>query len=54
MGPALEELRKRLGEHGYAEEIINNIIKQIEPFVGGIAPLRSNPYRRTLLTAGNS
>lgn len=34
MGPALDELKRRLGEHGYAEEIINNIIKQIEPFVG--------------------
>lgn len=34
MGPALDELRRRLDEHGYAEEIINNIIKQIEPFVG--------------------
>ena len=34
MRPALEELRRRLGEHGYSEEVINEIIKQIEPFVG--------------------
>ena len=42
MRPALEELRRRLAEHGYEQSIIDEIIKQIEPFVGGYAPAESN------------
>ena len=42
MRPALEELRRRLAEHGYEQSVIDEIIKQIEPFVGGYAPAESN------------
>ena len=42
MEKALKELRTRLAGNGYADEIIDNIIKQIEPFVGGYAPAESN------------
>ena len=49
MGPALEELHKRLKEHGHSEEIAVNIIKQIEPFVGGYAPAESNFRSQTPL-----
>lgn len=34
MRPALDELRRRLGENNYEESIIDSVIKQIEPFVG--------------------
>ena len=34
MRPALEELRRRLAEHNHKQEVIDEIIKQIEPFVG--------------------
>ena len=42
MSPALEELRRRLAEHNHKQEVIDEIIKQIEPFVGGYAPAESN------------
>ena len=42
MEKALKELWTRLAGNGYADEIIDNIIKQIEPFVGGYAPAESN------------
>ena len=42
MRPALEELRRRLAEHNHKQEVIDEIIKQIEPFVGGYAPAESN------------
>ena len=42
MRPALEELRRRLAAHNHKQEVIDEIIKQIEPFVGGYAPAESN------------
>ena len=49
MEKALKELRTRLAGNGYADEIIDNIIKQIEPFVGGYAPAESNLCSQTPL-----
>lgn len=49
MRPALEELRRRLAEHGYEQSVIDEIIKQIEPFVGGYAPAESNLRSQTPL-----
>lgn len=34
MRPALEELSRRLLNKNYSEEVVNRIIKEIEPFVG--------------------
>lgn len=34
MTPALEELTRRLYENNYSETVVNNVIAQIEPFVG--------------------
>ena len=34
MTPALEELTRRLYENKYSETVVNNVIAQIEPFVG--------------------
>ena len=49
MRPALEELRRRLAEHNHKQEVIDEIIKQIEPFVGGYAPAESNLCSQTPL-----
>ena len=49
MRPALEELRRRLAEHNHKQEVIDEIIKQIEPFVGGYAPVESNLCSQTPL-----
>ncbi len=34
MGPALAELKRRLAEHGYSQDVIEAIDAQIQPFVG--------------------